>query len=512
LSKEDEEKVQESESIQNQKNMLIHYAMDKGWDIWGIYCDEDYSGADRDRPAWSAMLKAAQAGKFQIVLCKTQSRFTRDLEMVEKYIHGLFPLWGIRFVALLDNVDTDIKGNKKARQINGLINEWYLEDLSENIRAVFAEKRRAGKYIGSFPAYGYRKDPADHNHLIVDGEAAEIVRQIYQMYLNGSGTQHIAYYLNGHGVLNPGKYKQSKGLNYANAGERKGQGLWSNVTVGRILRNEVYTGTLVQGTKRKVSYKSKKLADVPKEQWIRVPNTHEAIIDKETFDAVQHRLEKRTHAGGLGEIHVLSGKVRCGDCGSTMIKTSSRYRGERRYYLQCGLYAATRKQPRCTRHSIRLGDLTDAVEEKLKSYIRQLYDPGDMRRFQLDDDTQRRAEGIKKDILAAGQQAAKLTAALRSLYIDKVDGTVSRALFLEMNQGFLEEKNRLSRRVQMLESKLEELNAREAGDRQPEARVKELLKMEPVGRALYDLLVDTVEISEKDVGAKTQQIKIHWRM
>ena len=146
LSKEDEDKQQpESESIQNQKSLLISYAVERGWDIYHIYCDEDYSGADSLRPDFNKMIEAAKEKKFQIILCKSQSRFTRDMELVEKYIHGLFPIWGIRFIAVADNADTEIKGNKKARQINGLINEWYLEDLSENIRMVFDMKRRQGQ-------------------------------------------------------------------------------------------------------------------------------------------------------------------------------------------------------------------------------------------------------------------------------------------------------------------------------------------------------------------------------
>ena len=142
--------------------------MERGWDIYHIYCDEDYSGADSQRPDFNKMIQAAKEKKFQIVLCKTQSRFTRDMELVEKYIHGLFPIWGIRFIAVADNADTEVKGNKKARQINGLVNEWYLEDLSENIRMVFDMKRRQGQYIGGSPIYGYQKDPKDHNHLIIE--------------------------------------------------------------------------------------------------------------------------------------------------------------------------------------------------------------------------------------------------------------------------------------------------------------------------------------------------------
>ena len=163
--------------------------MERGWDIYHIYCDEDYSGADRLRPDFNRMIQAAKEKQFQIILCKSQSRFTRDMELVEKYIHGLFPIWGIRFIAIADNADTEVKGNKKARQINGLVNEWYLEDLSENIRMVFDMKRRQGRYIGGFPVYGYQKDPKDHNHLIIEPEAAQVVRQIFRWSLEGHGKQ-----------------------------------------------------------------------------------------------------------------------------------------------------------------------------------------------------------------------------------------------------------------------------------------------------------------------------------
>ncbi len=182
------------------------------------------------------MIEAAKAKKFQIILCKSQSRFTRDMELVEKYIHGLFPVWGIRFIAVADNADTEVKGNKKARQINGLVNEWYLEDLSENVRMVFDLKRREGKYIGGFPIYGYRKDPADKNHIIPDPEAAEVVRQIYQWSLEGHGRQNIAYMLNQRGIPNPTRYKAERGWT-CNRPVKNDFGLWNKVTVGRILTN-----------------------------------------------------------------------------------------------------------------------------------------------------------------------------------------------------------------------------------------------------------------------------------
>ena len=287
LSKEDEDRRQrESESILNQKSMLLRYAAERGWAVYGVYCDEDCSGADSLRPDFNRMLRDAREGKFQVLLCKSQSRFTRDMELVEKYIH-----------ALADNADTEVRGNKKARQINGLVNEWYLEDLSENVRMVFDMKRREGKYIGGFPLYGYRKDPADRSRLVVDPEAAAVVRQIFRWSLAGLGKQRIAALLNERGVPNPTRYKAERGLGSSPPPGRDGE-LWNQTTVWRILRNEMYTGVMVQGRRKKVSYKSKVIIDVPEERWFRVEGTHEAIVDRETFDAVQEGLRRRARGGG----------------------------------------------------------------------------------------------------------------------------------------------------------------------------------------------------------------------
>lgn len=180
LSKEDEDKINqgdESASIQNQKMLLMDYAFTHKFAVYNIYFDDDYSGLDSERPAFKKLIRDAKNGCFNTIICKTQSRFTRDMELVEKYIHGLFPIIGIRFIGVVDHVDTDIKGNKKARQINGLINEWYCEDLSENIRSVFRTKMEKGQFIGSYALYGYKKDPKNNHKLIIDEEAAAVVKK-----------------------------------------------------------------------------------------------------------------------------------------------------------------------------------------------------------------------------------------------------------------------------------------------------------------------------------------------
>lgn len=323
LSKEDEEKTApESESIRNQRELLLHWAADHGYRIYRVYCDEDYSGIDRARPGFNAMLADAQQGKFEVILAKTQSRFTRDMELVERYLHGLFPEWGVRFIAVLDHVDTLDPAGKKARQINGLINEWYLEDLSGNVRAVLDHKRHSGCYIASFALYGYQKDPNNHNRLVIDEPAAQVVRQIYALYLQGNGTAKIARHLNDSGIPPPAAYRALC------SGQPAPAQLWSKATVRRILSTRTYVGDMEQGRVRKLNYKSKRTLRLPREEWIVVPQTHEGIIDREDFAAVQARLTAHGQNSG-GAQYMLAGLVRCGICGGKMELTGS---GARRYF------------------------------------------------------------------------------------------------------------------------------------------------------------------------------------
>lgn len=289
LSEEDRDKkrkTDESESIHNQKELLKEYAAKKGWEVYQVYTDEDYGGSDRTRPAFGSLLADAEEKKFDIVLCKTQSRFTREVELVEKYIHGLFPIWGIRFVSVVDNADTANEGNKKARQINALVNEWYLEDMSESIRSVLDDKRKKGLHIGSFALYGYKKDPHQKGRIIIDPEAASVVKKIYAMAEEGFTVAAIAECLNRDGILNPTAYKQKKGLRYRQVSEKT---LWRGSGVSSILRNRMYTGTMVQGRQGSVSYKLRKNGQRPKEKWFIVENTHEPIIERERWEAVQNR-------------------------------------------------------------------------------------------------------------------------------------------------------------------------------------------------------------------------------
>ena len=209
-----------------------------------------------------------------------------NMEQVEKYIHKLFPIWGIRFVAVADNADTAVKGNKKARQIAGLVNEWYLEDLSENIRTVLDHKRREGLYIGSFPLYGYIKS-SEKGKLKPDPEAAEIIRRIFSLYISGSSIYAICKTLNSEDIPNPATYKIRKGEAFRPSSGKSFSSKWNKTTVTRILSNRMYTGTMVQGTRRKLSYKSDYIVSVPEDEWFVVVDTHEPIISSVDFEKAQ---------------------------------------------------------------------------------------------------------------------------------------------------------------------------------------------------------------------------------
>lgn len=269
LSNEDEglEQGQSSESMKNQQLLLTEYAMARGWQIANVYCDEDLSGLREDRPAFQQMIADAQKGAFSVILCKTQSRFSRSMETAEKYLHHLFPQWGIRFVTVVDGVDTAVKSNKKTRQINSLINEWYCEELSENIRAVFRRKMREGQYLGAFAPYGYEKSKKDHHTLEIKPEEAAVVRLIFRLGILGYSDRESAALLTWAGIPTP-------------SGARKP---WRASTVGKIRTNGVYVGNTVQAKTERWSYRETKVRYLPKKEWIVVEQTHKGIVSKKEF-------------------------------------------------------------------------------------------------------------------------------------------------------------------------------------------------------------------------------------
>lgn len=510
LSDEDRNKINkcdDSESIQNQKNMLMKHAMDKGWDIYKIYSDDDYSGLDKDRPEFKQMIQEAEAGKFNIILCKHQSRFSRDIEITERYLHNRFIQWGIRFVSVTDHVDTTEKANKKSRQINSLVNEWYSEDISEAIKATFKIKREQGKFIGSFASYGYIKDPTDKNKIIIDEEAARVVRMIFNWYLQGHGTHHIAVLLNERGIPNPTKYKQSKGLKYDNPSQTDSYGLWNKTTIRRILRNEIYIGNMVQARTSKVSYKSSKVVTNNKDKWIIVEDTHESIIDLKTFEAVQRRISIKPRGTGAGTTHIFATKVNCMECGSSLNKVRNSQGTE---YLRCKLYARDPRKKLCTSHSIRLSQLVSIVTERIHNHIKQINEGSLISRLEQQDTLSKAESNLKQELQIIQRQIEEKNSIIKNLYADKVKGAISEQQYHDLNCSFQNERITLENRKRLIEEELKKISDKTEMIDKWRKVVRQFLGFEELTHGMVNELIRFVEVGEKDKEEGEQLVKIHW--
>lgn len=507
LSEEDRNKVSaddDSASIQNQKSMLLQYALQQGWEVFHIYSDDDYTGSDRNRPEFQRLLADAKAHKFDIILCKTQSRFTRELELVEKYIHGLFPLWGIRFVSIVDNADTDNKGNKKSRQINGLVNEWYLEDMSDNIRSVLTNRREKGFHIGAFALYGYQKDPNQKGHLIIDPEAAAVVRRVFALFAQGYGKTAIARMLNEEGIPNPTEYKRQKGLRYQAPPGKTGT-LWKYTAIAHMLTNEIYLGHMVQGRYGSVSYKTKQNKPRPKEQWIRVEHTHEAIIDQDLWDRVQTLIRAKAKPFTVGSIGLFAKKVRCMNCGYIMRSKKS----HGRHYLQCSNHHVSKDA--CTGSFISVEKLERIVIQEINRLSELYLNEEELERnLELPNALPAQKQRLLEQRDHIQVRLEEYQKGLRELYLDKVRGILSEEDFLSLSQDFSREKGQLEHRLEELEQHLEELEARiAAGDHRREL-VQRYTHLEHLTREMVEVLVDYILVGRRQPGEAAPPVEIHW--
>ncbi|MCD8181057.1 MAG: recombinase family protein [Firmicutes bacterium] len=507
LSEEDRDKQNETDdsgSIQNQKAMLLQYSMEQGWELYNIYSDDDYAGADRRRPEFNRLLKDAEEKKFDIVLCKTQSRFTRELELVEKYIHGLFPIWGIRFVSIVDNADTANKGNKKSRQINGLVNEWYLEDMSENIKSVLTSRRQNGYHIGAFALYGYKKDPDQKGHLIIDDEAADVVREVFTLFSQGYGKTAIARMLNDRGIPNPTEYKRLHGLRYKQP-MRKNSTLWKYFAISDMLVNEIYIGNMVQGKYGSISYKTKQNKPRPKSEWYIVEGTHEPIIDRELWYRVQTMIAERAKPCYTGEVGLFAKKVRCANCGYTMRSSKS---GERRY-LQCSNRHIAKDA--CIGSFISVPKLERIVIDELNRLAKEFLDKDELERgIEFCDNLEVQRKRLKSDIAVYEKKIDEYSKGIRELYMDKVKGIISENDFAEMSKSFTSERSRLEMAVSDSQRQLSELAKKiKVGDDRREI-AERYTNLEHLNREIVETLIDYITVDKRIPGTRDVPVEIHW--
>ena len=371
ISREDGDK-EESDSIGTQFDIIDDYIAHND-DITFIdrYSDDGWSGTNFDRPDFMRLMEDIKKGKINCVIVKDLSRLGRNYILVGQYLEMIFPMLNIRFISVNDRIDS-IKDpasiNNALVSFKNVMNDEYCRDISNKVRSSLDRKRSKGEFIGSFASYGYMKDPVDHHHLIVDPVAAEVVKNIFDWFLQGMSIIGIAKRLNHMGIPNPSAYKRQCGLNYKHpAGQL--DSAWPDSSVKRVLKNRLYVGDMVQNKNRTKSYKVQVSVAVPEENWVIVPNMHEAIIDREKFETVQQLLMRDTRTSpGINHVSIFAGYIRCADCLRAMGKKSVAQSYGKYHYYVCQTF---RKAGRnlCTKHTIREKQLYDAVLATIQSQI-----------------------------------------------------------------------------------------------------------------------------------------------
>ena len=443
----------ESMSISNQRKILMEYVgqfFKEDGKLIDVYADDGQTGTDFERPEFQRMLRDIEAGKVNCIICKNLSRAFRNYSDQGYFLEKIFPKFHIRFITLGDpKIDTFINPEAVSGMevpINGLMNDRFAYKTSSDIRRTFDTKRRKGEFIGAFAPYGYKKNPDNKNHLIIDEEAAAVVRDIFKWYVygderakpakhpeGGMSKEGIARKLNDMGILNPAAYKRSKGLKYCSPQSGKNDGLWQSTGVRRILSNEMYIGTMVQGKQRVISYKVHDRVAVPKAEWYRRAHTHEPIIDERLFALAREIQDKDLRrAPGKREYYMLSGLVKCADCRRAM----TRRRAKQFVYLNCSTYKRKSKT-KCSIHSMRLDVLEKAVLTAIQYQIALVGNPDEIIR-QIESAPEKKGlSGMTETLLGQRlRELEKMDHLVSELYIDWKNGDITRDEYKMMKEKF----------------------------------------------------------------------------
>jgi len=450
LSKEDGDVTtgskNESNSISNQKSLIMDFLKDKhDIQVVSIREDDGYSGVDFNRPSFQLMLEDVKKGIIDCIIVKDLSRFGRNYIEVGRYLEKLFPMLGVRFIAVNDNYDSlnVDTAHDIVMPFKNLINDSYCRDLSVKIRSHLAVKRKNGEFIGAFACYGYLKDPENKNQLIIDTYAGPVVQDIFRMKINGFSQYKIAEVLNEQGILSPMEYKRSIGVRFETSFKVNPKAVWSAKAVSRILTNEVYTGVLVQGKQTTPNHKVKVRQAVEEKDWVRIENAHIPLIDPCLFEIVQTLLERDTRTSPKADsVFPLSGLLYCGDCGQPMVRKTTTYslKGAGDFPTQKYAYFVCQGQSTeksCSWHRMREKELLDAVLQAVNHHVKNVLDTEKALR---DIDTApsvqfliQKYEGHIEKKEAELKKAEKLKV---GIYEDLKDGLLDKPEYLKLKQEF----------------------------------------------------------------------------
>ncbi|MCD7947263.1 MAG: recombinase family protein [Oscillospiraceae bacterium] len=490
----------ESRSVENQDKILrdfVEQYFEPGtYVIVDVFTDDGLTGTDTSRPDFNRLKGCIERKEVNCVVVKSLARAFRNLADQQKFLEEFLPVHGARFINIgtpfIDTYDNPHSVSGFEVPIRGMFNEQFAASTSEEVRKTFKMKRERGEFIGAFAPYGYLKDPKDKNSLIVDEDAAQIVRNIFRWFVHeGCSKNGIALRLNQMGEPNPAAYKQKKGLNYRNPNSGKNDGLWSASTITGILQNAMYIGVMVQGKYRVISYKVHTQVTVPEEEWFVVPNTHAAIIDRDTFDKAQtlHQRDTRT-APGQKEVYLFSGFIRCADCDKAMRRKTARNIA----YYYCRTFTDKKT---CTKHSIREDTLYRVVLTAIQKQI-ELAGMLTQEIEQINNAPVLNREN--KRLIYSLQQAEKQLAghkdASDSLYMDWKSGDITKEEYGRLKGKIAEQIQQLEQNIAYLK---EEMQVMADGIGADDPYLTSFLKyrnIQSLNRGILVELIDTIWVYE----------------
>ena len=497
LSQEDKDKKYESdsESVINQKELLRNYVKNNNFNLVKEYVDDGFSGTDFERPGFKSLLEDINNKKINCVIVKDLSRLGRDHVMTGYYIETFFPENNIRFISILESFDS-FKNQASNDSSTFIIacNDYYSKQNSIKIRNVLNEKRKNGKFVGSLPCYGYMRDPEDKGHLIPNPETAPIVKKIFKWRADGIGPTEIANRLNKEHVVTPSGYKKT---NYSSRLIDRDN--WNISTVKKILINRIYTGDLVQHTQTKVSYKSKKKITLDEKLWIVVENTHEPLVDKDTFDYVNNLRKRNTRNYEMKtgrEKRLLEGKLFCKECGNRLTVL---YRKKQDYWsVNCNRYSRDPVRGRCYSHFYPYNYLEEQVLEQINKSASKLMKELDLK--QLNDEVvknvHKETNNIDNVIKNLETEKEKITKRITTLYNDRCDGVISTETYKELakeSEVKLKEINDLIDNENIKKYKIKnKVNVLPDYTK----KIKKLLDLNKPKKELIDTLIDKIVIDK----------------
>ena len=490
LSKEDESEGP-SQSVQNQESLLREFVQQHRLSVYDTYVDDGWSGTNFDRPDFQRMIGDIEARKVNMVITKDLSRLGRDYIMTGHYMERYFPEHRVRYISLLDGIDTGVDSTANdITPFRAIMNDMYAKDISKKIKSVKRDKQRKGQFIGGKPAYGYKMHPTEKNKIVIDEEVAPVVRRIFALALSGMSCRNIATRLNQEGVPTPATYAN---LPVARPGPYTG--LWSSERISEMLQNETYIGNMVQGRSVKISYQSKKCLRQDPANWVVVEGTHEPLVDGETFRKVQLLVGSRKHTRSRTYDFLLKGLIFCHECGYPLaVLNRKNARGEDVLYFVCRTYQRFTKAGVCTCHSIKEKTVTDAVVAKVREVCQACLKPDELLPMAREAvENAGKGSGLKMELQDLQSRIDSLTAKLDRMYTDRLNGLLPEADFQRIF-------SRIKGEREQLEEKRKALAFQQKSPVPSEDRARELVQrfIETAGesRELLVSLIERVELTE----------------